>query len=321
MNGLSDFSRERIFRWAGKAGRFGWKLRRQFKASQVRQQREAQYGVETAEAVAAAIVSIRNLRLVLDWAERRRRGAGALLLAGVLAIPLFGLRVVYVGLSFPRNRFIRQTCTKVISDDHPTARTVHTRTGELHPPTRPQVGIYPDQVMNVFAAGLGRRKAVVGFSHGLIDRCTNSELIAIAAHEVARIAINDIRRMQYAWSFQNALTWSMCFDCARAIVRWIVSTIGELPILELSRNRRFGSDATAAALLGPELVIEALRRLDGDGIEPPASKLAYARVMIRPNRRARFFTLHPSTIILSALQGARSTRGLPFMQIKMQSML
>ena len=49
----------------------------------------------------------------------------------------------------------------------------------------------------------------------------------------------------------------------------------------------------AAALLGKGAMIDTLRRLDGDPIEPPASKLAYARLMIRSNPRESLST-HPT---------------------------
>jgi heat shock protein HtpX len=220
-------------------------------------------------------------------------GVAAPLMAGVLAVPLFGLAMGYLGLWRSRDRIIRRTGTQLLGDNHQITRMVHMLARELNLPAMPKVGIYPDQDMNAFAAGSGPKKAVVSFSQGLLDRCTSRELMAIAAHEVAHIANNDMRRMQYAWSFQNALTWYMFFERARVIVRWMVSTVGELAILKLSRKREFWADATAAALLGPEPMIEALRRLDGDPIEPPASKLAYARLMIRSHPKECFST-HPS---------------------------
>jgi Zn-dependent protease with chaperone function len=50
--------------------------------------------------------------------------------------------------------------------------------------------------MKAFAAGTGLKEAVVSFSQGLVDGCSNRELMAIAAYEVAHIAKNDMRRMQ-----------------------------------------------------------------------------------------------------------------------------
>jgi len=239
-------------------------------------------------------------------------GATAPLLAGFLFVPLFGLTMGFVGLSRARDRIVKATSTRLLPDDHPLTKAVHGMARELRLPAMPLVGIYPDDDINAFAAGAGPKKAVVSLSQGLIDRCTSRELLAIAAHEVAHIANNDMRRMQYAWSFQNALTWYMMFERARSVVRWLLSTIGEVLILKLSRKREYWADATAAALLGKEPMIEALRRLDGDPIEPPASKLAYARMMIRSNPK-EWLSTHPSIANrIGALEQEVYVKRLPF---------
>lgn len=239
-------------------------------------------------------------------------GLGTPLLLGFMAVPLFGLTMGYIGLSRARDRVVKGTSTQLLPDDHPLTRAVHGMAAELKLPAMPKVGVYPDKDINAFAAGSGPKKAVVSFSQGLLDRCTNREVLAIAAHELAHIVNNDMRRMQYAWSFQNALTWYMMFEGARATARWLLSTLGEVLILRLSRKREFWADATSAALLGKEPMIEALRRLDGDPIEPPASKLAYARLMIRSNPK-EWLSTHPSLPNrIAALEQEVYVRRLPF---------
>lgn len=258
------------------------------------------------------IILIMSAEVGLIAATLFSGGMAAPVLAGFLAVPFFGLTMGYIGLSRSRDRIIKATETKLLPDDHPVTRIVHMLAEELDLTAMPKVGIYPDQDLNAFAAGSGPKKAVVSFSQGLLDRCTSRELMAIAAHEVAHIANNDMRRMQYAWSFQNALTWYMMFERARLFVRWLLSTIGELLILRLSRKREFWADATAAALLGPGPMIEALRRLDGDPIEPPASKLAYARMMIRSNPK-EWLSTHPTIANrIDALQQNLYVQRLPF---------
>jgi heat shock protein HtpX len=257
------------------------------------------------------IILIISAEVGLIMATLFSAGMAAPVIAGFLAVPLFGLTMGYIGLSRSRDRVIRATETELLPEDHPLTRAVHGMARELGLPM-PKVGVYPDEDINAFAAGSGPKKAVVSFSRGLLDRCTCRELLAIAAHELAHIANNDMRRMQYAWSFQNALTWYMMFERARSFVRWLLSTIGEILILKLSRKREYWADATAAALLGPEPMIEALRRLDSDPIEPPASKLAYARLMIRSNPK-EWFSTHPTIANrVSALEAQTYVRRLPF---------
>lgn len=227
-------------------------------------------------------------------------------------VPMFGLMMGYVGLSRARDNVIKGTSTKILPSDHPLTKAVHRMASDLELTAMPLVGIYPDKDINAFAAGSGPKKAVVSFSQGLIDRCTSRELLAIAAHELAHIANNDMRRMQYAWSFQNALTWYMMFERGRAFARWMLSTIGEVLIMHLSQKREFWADATAAAIVGKEPMIEALRRLQDDPVEIPASRLAYARLMIRSKPRRLFLTHPPLDERIGAIINSLYIRRLPY---------
>lgn len=239
-------------------------------------------------------------------------GLAAPVLIGFVAVPIFGLTMGYVGLSRARASVIKGTSTKILPNDHRLTQAVHRLASELQLPAMPLVGIYPDEDINAFAAGSGPKKAVVSFSQGLIDRCTSRELLAIAAHELAHIANNDMRRMQYAWSFQNALTWYMMFERGRVWARWMLSTIGEMLIMGLSQKREFWADATAAAIVGKEPMIEALRRLQSDLAQPSASRLAYARMMIRSNPK-EWFSTHPSLLSrIAALESHLYLKKLPF---------
>jgi heat shock protein HtpX len=217
----------------------------------------------------------------------------AFLMFGSVLVPVFGLTMGFVGSAGARQRAIRDVKASMLDLDHPLTRAVHGLAGEFGLKVMPWVGIYPDADINAFAAGSGRKRAVVCFSQGLLDRSTAREILAIAGHELAHIANNDMQRMQFAWSFQNALTWYMMFEELRQMVRWLLGTLGEIMIFRLSRQREYWADATAAAVLGKEPMIEALQRLKEDPIEPPASRLAYARLMIRSNPQ-EWFSTHPT---------------------------
>lgn len=59
-------------------------------------------------------------------------------------------------------------------------------------------------------------------------------------------------------------------------------------------------------------MIEALKGMQGDPVEPSASKLAYARLMIRSNPK-EWFSTHPTlTDRIAALEDERFLRKLPF---------
>jgi heat shock protein HtpX len=231
---------------------------------------------------------------------------------GIWAVPVFGFAFAAVGVSRARDSVIRSTSTQILPADHPLTKAVTTLTSQIGLPA-PLVGIYPDDDLNAFAAGSKPSKAVVSFSRGLTERMPAREILAIAAHEVAHIANSDMRRMQFASSFQSALTWYFGWtDRGQTFVRWVLSTIGELLILRLSRSREYWADATSAALVGKEAMISALRTLDGDPVQPTAERLAYARLMIRANPRT-WFSTHPSIADrITALEQETYMRRLPY---------
>lgn len=239
-------------------------------------------------------------------------GAAAPLLVGFFTVPIFGYVFGRIGLSRSRDSVIRNTKTNVLPEDHILTRTVHALAKEFALPAMPKVGIYPDNDLNAFAAGSSPRKAVVSFSQGLLDRCTNREVLAIAAHELAHIANKDMRHMQFAVSFQNSLTWFLYFQRLKAVARWVLSTLGELMIMKMSRTREYWADAASAAVLGKEPMIEALRRLDGDPVVPSANNLAYARMMIR-SKPKDWFSTHPSIADrIARLEDGSYTNRLPY---------
>ncbi|MBT9293103.1 M48 family metalloprotease [Prosthecodimorpha staleyi] len=233
---------------------------------------------------------------------------------GLWAVPLFGLFFGALGARGARSAILRSTGTKLLPPDHPVSRMVVQLARQVNLPP-PAVGIYPDRDLNAFAAGYDPSGAVVAFTQGLIDQATPRELIAIAAHEVAHIANRDIRRLQFAMSFQNALTWYLAFSMhLQGFMRWMLSTLGEMLVLRLSRQREYWADATAAALIGKEPMIDALRRLGDDPVEPRSNRLAYSRLMIRSNP-AEVFSTHPTIANrIRALQDETFLRRLPYMR-------
>lgn len=238
--------------------------------------------------------------------------AGGVFFAGIFAVPLFGFLFAAIGMSRARDGVLRSTRTQLLPLSHPLREGVNDLAAKLDLPP-PLVGIYPDKDVNAFACGSGPHKAAVSFSQGLIDHAEWNEVMAIAAHEVAHIANNDMRRLQRATSFQHAMTWYLAWwHRGQEFAAWLFGTIGQLLVLRLSRQREYWADATAAALVGKENMIAALEMLERDPVEPSAERLAYARMMIRANPSELLSTHPPLQKRIAALKSGEYLRKLPY---------
>ena len=70
----------------------------------------------------------------------------------------------------------------------------------------PFVGVIESPARNAFACGVGRKKAVVVVTRGVIDDLSREELSCVLAHELSHIKNGDIRLMAAANIFMSALT-------------------------------------------------------------------------------------------------------------------
>lgn len=70
----------------------------------------------------------------------------------------------------------------------------------------PFVGVIESDARNAFACGVGRKKAVVVVTRGLIDELSRDELSCVLAHELSHIKNGDIKLMAAANIFMSALT-------------------------------------------------------------------------------------------------------------------
>ena len=70
----------------------------------------------------------------------------------------------------------------------------------------PYVGVIESDARNAFACGVGRKKAVVVVTRGLLDTLNDGELEAVLAHELSHVKHGDIRLMAAANIFMSTLT-------------------------------------------------------------------------------------------------------------------
>ncbi len=166
--------------------------------------------------------------------------------------------------------------------------------GRLGIPT-PRVAVVADPNPNAYAIGNSPANAAVILTTGLLRVTYNDEraLAAIIGHELGHIASGDMRAMEWASSWQNALVWYVGYwQRARRGMRKLVLFISELAAMKHSRDREYWADAVGAALVDPHSMIRALKLIHGEfPTELPHSN-APERQFYWPG--GHLFSTHPS---------------------------
>ena len=150
----------------------------------------------------------------------------------------------------------------------------------------PFVGVVESEARNAFACGIGRNKAVVVVTRGLLDALSDAELTAVLAHELSHIRNGDIRLMAAANIFmttlaalhaRNVLRFTPVHGLAALAVPALLplslaaSVIGRLGLragqvsrLLIASSREFIADAQAAEWTrDPAALAAALLKVDG----------------------------------------------------------
>lgn len=150
----------------------------------------------------------------------------------------------------------------------------------------PFVGIIEREGRNAFACGVGRKKAVIVVTRGLLDALSDAELGAVLAHELSHIKHGDIRLMAAANIFmraliglnkRNALRFSpvhgllaiavpavLPLSLAGSLLGRLGLRAGQVSRLLISSSREFIADAQAAQWTqDPGALAAALLKVDG----------------------------------------------------------
>lgn len=167
----------------------------------------------------------------------------------------------------------------------------------------PFVGVIEDRARNAFACGIGRKKAVVVVTRGLLDTLDDYELSGVLAHELSHIYHGDIRLMAAANIFMSALTRlharnGLRFTWVHAMLSWAVPAVlplslaggiiarwalkaGQISRLLIASSREYIADAEAArwtqnpaALASALLKVDGHHRIDGARAEDDAMMIA-----------------------------------------------
>lgn len=147
--------------------------------------------------------------------------------------------------------------------------------------------------VTAYAIGANANNAMVVIGQPLLDTLTVAEVDAIIGHELGHVANNDMRRMGFARSFQNALVWYLGFSrTLQQWGRWILTWLSELYVLRLSRKREYWADAIGAALTSKSDMIAALEKIHKgpplDGFERRNARLMFRGIS------GSLFSTHPT---------------------------
>jgi heat shock protein HtpX len=199
----------------------------------------------------------------------------------------------------------------LLNETHEVHRRVNELAKQLDLPPIKWVGFFPHEDINAYAMGTRREDALIALSGGMFKKLTKPQVDAIMAHELAHVANNDMARMTYAQGVQGALTWFLVFRGLKQVVRWLFTPISQLELLRFSRSREYQADAIAAALVGKEPMIEALRAIESEKFRRWIPQ-RYAHFMFHQGIPGLFST-HPELHKrIEALQSDKYIKRLPY---------
>lgn len=197
------------------------------------------------------------------------------LFMSIVVVPFYAVATAWLGKRWAKRHAISDLGIE-LQHDTPLTRRVERLATKAGLPRPPQVGVYESPDINALAVGSSRRNSLVAFTSAMIEKAADDEIDAVAAHEIGHIANGDMVALTTVNAVQVAMSWYMLVRGLKSFVRRFIFFVTELGAAALSRQREYRADAVAAALVGKEAVIGALRLLAEDEVRPPRSQRAYA---------------------------------------------
>ena len=147
----------------------------------------------------------------------------------------------------------------------------------------PEVAIY-DGEPNAFATGAFKNSALVAVSTGLLQSMNKQEVEAVLGHEISHVANGDMVTLTLIQGVMNTFVFFLSRVVGSIVDRTVFRTergtgpgyfitvivcqivfgiLAGLIVAWFSRYREYRADAGSARLLGPQPMMNALRRLGG----------------------------------------------------------
>lgn len=220
-----------------------------------------------------------------------------------LAIRSMGIRLI----NTPRDRIESQLFDTVAS---------HAKRLNLG---MPEVGIFDSPVMNAFATGPRRHRALVAVSSALAESMSPQELEAVLGHEMSHVANGDMVTLGLLQGVLNtfviflarivgsavdgmiggrredAESGGLFYFLIVIVLEIIFGVLATLVVMAFSRRREFRADAGGARLAGSESMILALRVLERSVAAPLPGQLRAFGIRCEASRSGvrRLFMSHP----------------------------
>ncbi len=189
----------------------------------------------------------------------------------------------------------------------------------------PEVAIYEGDP-NAFATGAFRNSALVAVSTGLLQTMNKEEVEAVLGHEISHVANGDMVTLTLIQGVVNTFVVFLSRIVGSIVDRTVFRTergqgpgyfitvmvcqivfgiIASMIVAWFSRQREFRADRGSAQLLGPQPMINALRRLGGlEAGGLPQSLQAFG--VAGGNVMALFASHPPIEQRIAALSGTRA---------------
>ena len=220
---------------------------------------------------------------------------GFLYAAFALFLMASGMQLMFVGVIvgfmaviqyYMSDRLIlMSTGAKQVSiDQEPQLHQMVKTLADRYEMPMPKVAVIDTEVPNAFATGRNPKNALVAVTTGIQRRLNKRELQAVIGHELAHVAIRDMKVLAIA-NFLVTLTsflmtmlfWNMLFGGMGGrrnnsgggimivyLVTIVVYFLGQLLVLALTRYREYGADHTGAEISGdPGALADALEKISG----------------------------------------------------------
>lgn len=182
----------------------------------------------------------------------------------------------------------------------------------------PKLHLIDDTFPRAFVVGRGPRSATLAVSSGLLTALPPPEIEAVVAHELAHVRTRDVLTQTYA-----VLLCTTLLELTRIggfLSRFLLAVLAPVGAafthLLLSPKRELRADATAAGLVDPHDLADALIRLDraaelvAFSASPATEPLYTVSPFDHTERITRMFATHPSIAArVSRLRGLAGSEG------------